>query len=165
MRDNFAGLLNLMQYSEPNAYALVYGGNDKIGNICGYVRFYALWGGTLAVTEVSGLPNGGEMCGGRFFGFHIHEGSSCANDGTEPYAKTGSHYNPDNCDHPSHAGDLPALLGNKGYALSIVFTDRFIPEEIIGRTVVIHEMPDDYRTQPSGASGTKIACGEIRRMQ
>ena len=42
------------------------------------------------------------------------------------------------------------------------YTNRFVPEEIIGRTVVIHENPDDFKTQPSGDSGSKIACGEIK---
>ena len=40
-------------------------------------------------------------------------------------------------------------------------TDRFTVGEIIGKTVVIHMMPDDFRTQPSGDSGEKIACGVI----
>ena len=37
----------------------------------------------------------------------------------------------------------------------------FYPEEVIGRTVVIHGMGDDFHSQPSGNSGVKIACGEI----
>ena len=42
-------------------------------------------------------------------------------------------------------------------------TDRFTLKEIIGRTVVIHSMPDDFTSQPSGNSGEKIACGVIKR--
>lgn len=42
------------------------------------------------------------------------------------------------------------------------FTNRFSIEEIIGRTVVIHDMTDDFKTQPSGNSGKKIACGVIK---
>ena len=38
------------------------------------------------------------------------------------------------------------------------------PEDIIGRTVVIHDMADDFRSQPSGGSGKKIACGEIKEV-
>ena len=43
----------------------------------------------------------------------------------------------------------------------MVYTTRFFPEEVVGKTVVIHDMPDDFRTQPSGNSGEKIACGQI----
>ena len=46
-----------------------------------------------------------------------------------------------------------------------VYTDRFYPEDVIGKTVVIHEKPDDFRTQPSGDSGEKIACGKIMEWQ
>ena len=42
------------------------------------------------------------------------------------------------------------------------FSDRFNIEDIIGKSVVIHESPDDYRTQPSGKPGMKIGCGEIK---
>ena len=58
-------------------------------------------------------------------------------------------------------GDLPPLLSDKGTAWMMVYTTRFFPEEVVGKTVVIHDMPDDFRTQPSGNSGEKIACGQI----
>ena len=45
----------------------------------------------------------------------------------------------------------------------MVLTDRFSVAEVIGRTLVIHSDPDDFRTQPSGNAGTKIACGVIRK--
>ena len=41
-------------------------------------------------------------------------------------------------------------------------TDRFSVDEIIGRTVVIHSGPDDFRTQPAGNAGKTIACGVTR---
>ena len=44
-----------------------------------------------------------------------------------------------------------------------VFTDRFCVEEIIGKTVIIHNDPDDFHTQPAGNAGKKIACGVIRK--
>ncbi len=44
-----------------------------------------------------------------------------------------------------------------------VLTDRFRIEEIIGGTVVIHDAPDDFHTQPSGNAGAKIACGVIQK--
>lgn len=45
-----------------------------------------------------------------------------------------------------------------------VLTNRFNIEEIIGKVVIIHDKPDDFVTQPSGNSGTKIACGEIKKI-
>lgn len=42
------------------------------------------------------------------------------------------------------------------------FTDKFDVEDIIGKTVIIHESPDDYRTQPAGNSGRRLACGVIK---
>ena len=44
-----------------------------------------------------------------------------------------------------------------------VLSNRFSIEEIIGRTVIIHDAPDDFRTQPSGNAGMKIACGVIQK--
>ena len=43
-----------------------------------------------------------------------------------------------------------------------IYTGRFYPMDVVGRTIVLHEMPDDFKTQPSGDSGMKIACGEIK---
>lgn len=42
-------------------------------------------------------------------------------------------------------------------------TDRITLKEVIGKAVVIHSMPDDFTSQPSGNSGEKIACGIIKR--
>ena len=99
-----------------------------------------------------------DICG-AFYGMHIHENGNC----TPPFDKTGDHFNPGSKPHPMHAGDMPALLGNKGYSFSIFYTERFIVDEILGRSIIIHRMPDDYMTQPSGNSGEKIACGVIQR--
>lgn len=153
-------LIILMQ-REPEAFAEVEGSQEYPG-IKGEVMFYPLWRGSLVVASISGLPKGEKPCGERFFGFHIHEGASCTGNEEDPFADTGKHYNPADCAHPEHAGDFPPLMGNDGYALSVFYTDRFYPEEIIGRTVVIHDKPDDFKTQPSGDSGKKIACGVIK---
>jgi copper/zinc superoxide dismutase (SODC) len=110
-----------------------------------------------------GLPLAGGPCGGRIFGFHIHEGGACSGNSNDWFADTLAHYNPGKCEHPYHAGDLPPLFGNNGFALALFLTNRFRVEEIIGRTVIIHDRPDDFTTQPSGNSGVKIACGEIKR--
>jgi len=42
------------------------------------------------------------------------------------------------------------------------FTNKFNVRDIIGKAVIIHENPDDYRTQPAGNSGKRIVCGVIR---
>ena len=70
-------------------------------------------------------------------------------------------YNPTNAAHPNHAGDLPPVLGNEGYAWTAFYDKRFGIDEIIGRSVIIHSQADDFRSQPSGDSGSKIACGTI----
>lgn len=79
----------------------------------------------------------------------------------QAFPNTGNHYNPDNVPHPEHAGDLPPLLSNNGYAWMNFYTGRLNLNDIIGRSLVIHSMADDFRTQPSGNSGDKIACGVI----
>ena len=64
--------------------------------------------------------------------------------------------------HPQHTGDMIPILGNQGYAWTSFYDKRFKIPEIIGRSVIIHAMPDDFMTQPSGASGVRIGCGVIR---
>ena len=59
---------------------------------------------------------------------------------------------------------MPPLLGDYGKACMTVLTGRFRVEEILGKTVILHGAPDDFRTQPSGNAGKKIACGVIRRI-
>ena len=96
------------------------------------------------------------------FGIHIHEGTSCTGNETDPFADAKGHYNPNNCAHPYHAGDLPPVFSNKGSAFNAVLTNRFHVREVLGRVVILHSMPDDFTTQPSGNSGEKIACGVIQ---
>lgn len=138
----------------PSAVAYVRGGADA-PNVNGQVRFYQEPASVLVVADIAGLPQNSET---GFFGFHIHEGNSCAGTG---FPQTGGHYNPRQTDHPRHAGDLPPLMMQQGHAHLEVRTDRFRVRDIIGRTVVIHSNPDDFRTQPAGNAGTKIACGVI----
>ena len=138
----------------PKAVAYIRG-SGEYPRLQGIVKFYQECGGTLVMAEVCGLPQKD-----GFFAFHIHEGLNCRGEG---FPDTGSHYNPTGAIHPYHAGDLPPLLSNNGKARMTVLTDRFRVEEIIGRTVLIHSEPDDFRSQPSGNAGAKIACGVIRR--
>lgn len=148
-------------FEEPQAKAVIRGSGDY-PNIEGRVTFYATPKGVLVGIEAVGLPEA-ERCGNSFLGFHIHEGSSCSGNEADAFANVGTHYNPENCSHPAHAGDLPPLLVNKGQVFMVFLTDNFRIRDIIGKTVVIHSQADDFRSQPAGNSGTKIACGEITR--
>lgn len=145
----------------PAASARIVGGPSHPG-ISGRVDFFPADNGVLVMAEVRGLPRKNEACPTEIFGFHIHEGSACTGNAEDPFRNVGSHFNPEGCPHPAHAGDLPPLFGNDGYAFMVVYTDRFSVRDVIGRTVIIHSNPDDFTTQPSGNSGQKIACGQIR---
>ena len=125
------------------------------GNLRGTVKFYPRGQGTLVVAHITGLPESKT----GFFALHIHEGDNCRGKG---FPNTLGHYNPTSQPHPCHAGDLPPLLCCGGEACMSVMTRRFRIKDVVGRTVVIHENADDFTTQPSGNSGTKIACGVIR---
>lgn len=136
------------------AVACVRGGEQALG-IRGTVRFCQQQDGVRISIRVCGLPD--NQTG--FFGLHIHEGPDC--EGFD-FANTGSHFDHGVQPHPRHTGDLPPLLSCGGKAQMCVLTDRFTVGDIIGRTVVIHSGPDDFRTQPAGNAGEKIACGVIR---
>ena len=148
-----------MQYCRkcPDAVAEIRGGVEAL-QLTGCVEFYQENGCVLIVVRISGLPESKT----GFFGFHIHQGESCSG---PDFSATGSHYNPVDQVHPKQTGDLPPLLSCHGNAYLSVKTDRFTVNEIIGRTVVIHSDPDDFRSQPAGNAGKKIACGVIRRRQ
>jgi len=148
------------------AVAQMRGGN-LAPNLTGMVRFRDVRGGVEVSVEVRGLP--------RFkpgtantpqigpHGFHIHEGGSCiVGNPNNPFASAGEHWNPTKQPHGNHPGDFPVLFSNNGYARMTFFTNKFRVADILGKTVVIHQGPDDYRTQPAGGSGKRIACGVIR---
>lgn len=125
--------------------------------ICGRVTFVPRRGGTLVTADIRGLPDQGS----NFYAFHIHEGESCGGVG---FAESGGHFNPCGTQHPGHAGDLPPLLGCYGRAWMQVWTGRFKPGDVAGKTVIIHSGVDDFTSQPAGNAGTKIACGKICRI-
>lgn len=154
---NFETFLNL----KPNAKAEIKG-SMFYPKIQGDVWFYQTEYGVLVVADIEGLPNLDGNCNNPIFAFHIHNGSRCSGNDDDPFANVGTHYNPHNCLHPQHAGDLPPLFSANGNAFLAVLTSRFNVYEVIGKTVIIHFSPDDFTTQPSGNSGVKIACGEIK---
>lgn len=145
----------------PQAIAHISGSSDY-PQIAGTVRLYQSKSGVIVYADIRNLPDNETPCQKKIFGFHIHSGTACTGDKTDPFSAAMSHDNPDNCMHPYHAGDLPPLFGNHGIAVSVFLTDRFSVSEIIGKTMIIHDSPDDFITQPSGNSGTKIACGIIK---
>lgn len=144
----------------PVAVASVRGGASN-HQINGNVRFYQTPKGTFVVAEIVGLPVSEDKCGNGIFAFHIHSGTSCTGNPQDEFADVGTHYNPTDCPHPYHAGDMPPLFSSNGTAFLAFVTNRFTANEIIGKTVIIHDSPDDFSTQPSGNAGNKIACGEI----
>ncbi len=151
--------LSLLSDSEPDAVAVLKG-DATYPDINGVVKFYALpESGLLIATEISDLPDGRSEDTPTFFAFHIHEKGDCSGN----FANTGVHYNPDKVPHPEHAGDLPPLLSNDGYVWMIVYDSFLTLPMILNRSVIIHQKPDDFTTQPSGNAGEKIACGVITR--
>ena len=142
-------------FKRPQAIALIKGGNSA-PTVIGIVKFYQKQNCVLVVADIKGLPHTDT----NFFGFHIHEGTDCG--GTD-FSDAKGHYNPKGNPHPKHAGDMPPLMLCGNMAHLSFMTDRFKVTDIIGRTVVIHNMPDDFTSQPSGNSGEKIACGKIKK--
>lgn len=151
-------ILNIKE--RPYAFAQIKGSNEY-PRINGIIYFFKVQPGVLVSILLNGLPVSDDICKKPIFAVHIHKGGSCTGNNTDPFADAMMHYNPDDCKHPYHAGDLPPIFGVNGLGFSTFLTNRFNSQEIIGKTVIIHSNPDDFSTQPSGNSGIKIACGVI----
>ena len=131
----------------------------------GTVMFYQLGDKVRVVAKVSGLVPS------REHGFHIHEAGDCSSgDGMS----TKGHFNPQGKPHAHfstrdrHAGDMPALKAdaNGVGALQVdldIITVTAGPTSIIGRGLIVHADPDDYKTQPTGNAGARVACAVIQR--
>ncbi|SDZ28665.1 superoxide dismutase, Cu-Zn family [Proteiniborus ethanoligenes] len=158
---------NFFEYGEEiNAIAYIHGG-PLAPNLKGVVYFKGVDKGTDVKVRVSNLPNyeparnGNPPIGPH--GFHIHENGLCEiGDPNDPFKSAGGHWNPDNQPHGNHAGDFPVLFSNNGYAEMSFFTNRFKPKDVIGKSIIIHQSPDDYRSQPAGDAGKRLACGVIQ---
>ncbi len=153
-------IFEMLFKSKPNAVAIITG-SDEYPDISGTLKLYQTDAGVFAVTLVYGLPKPDKDCDKPIFAMHIHNGESCSGNDTDPFANAGTHYNPDNCPHPFHSGDMPPLFSNNLFAWNSFLTDRFKVDDVEGLPVIIHLMPDDFSTQPAGNSGKKIACGII----
>lgn len=101
-------------------------------------------------------------------GFHLHDVGNCASaDGTS----AGGHFNPGKTAHgpqdaEHHAGDMPALKADANGVIDQKFmlhgvTIKTGANAIDGHSVILHANADDYKTQPTGNSGPRIACGVI----
>lgn len=147
----------------PDAQAIIRG-NHLYPELYGVVFFCQMPYGVFINAQFHGLPSISETNTkiSRFLGFHIHEFGDCTQNANSEFDRTGNHYNPDNFPHPNHRGDLPPILNCGGYAWQSFLTDAFSVPEVIGRSIIVHAMPDDFITQPSGNSGAKIGCGIIR---
>lgn len=105
-------------------------------------------------------------------GLHLHTTGSCK---APDFTSAGGHLNPTNEGHGSldpdgqHFGDLPNitigaggsgsltadLMGTRAQALDWIFDSD-------GTAVVVHADPDDYRTDPAGNAGPRVACGVLK---
>ena len=154
---------NYYNNRKPSLVAYIQG-SCEYPNIKGVTEFYQEKNGVSVNSVVYGLPYD-TLHPFRVFAYHIHQGQSCTGEIKDPFAHTKGHYNPTGAPHPYHAGDLPPLFSNYGFAKSTVFTSRFTLNEIVGKTIIIHSNPDDFTSQPSGNSGAKIACGVITKVR
>ncbi|MGQ9370885.1 superoxide dismutase family protein [Azospirillum sp. ST 5-10] len=137
------------------------------GKAMGSAAFVETPAGVLVQVRLENVPPGTH-------GLHIHQKGAC-----EPpdFKSAGGHFNPGNEKHGlmapggRHAGDLPnVFVGQDGRANADILSDAvslgtgansLFPQG--GTALVLHSGPDDYRTDPAGASGDRIACGSILR--
>jgi len=104
-------------------------------------------------------------------GFHIHEKGDCSSgDGMS----AAGHFNPAGKIHAHpeqserHAGDLPQLIADSGGKARLSFEIDLIrigegASDILGRAVIVHAGADDFKSQPAGNAGPRVACGVIMR--
>ncbi len=145
---------NAMNMQADKAVAVV---NSANSDVSGWVTFTRMNDGVRVHAELSGLTQGEH-------GFHIHQYGDCRAD---DYSSAGGHYNPANQEHDApedstrHMGDMGNIQAENGSA-TLDYIDSVIQiNRIIGRAVIIHQGQDDLTSQPSGAAGSRIACGVI----
>ena len=163
---SFAGLVALAQTPAARSTALSKAiavlhptGANKVS---GTVTFIPVAGGVQVHAELTGLAPGKH-------GFHVHEFGDCsAADGSS----AGAHFNPTNQPHAGpdaaarHEGDMGNIEADASGSAKLDYVDHQVSltndaKSVIGRSVVVHAKPDDLKTQPSGDSGARIACGVI----
>ena len=137
----------------------------KGNNTSGTVEFREAGNKVRVAANVSGLKPGSEH------GFHVHEAGDCSS-GDGMSAK--GHFNPLSKPHGSpnsserHAGDMPMLRADSGGNAKLdteldTITVAPGPTSIVGRGLIVHADPDDFKTQPTGNAGARLACAVIQR--
>lgn len=141
---------------------------DREGNPVGTAALVETPHGVLIQPQLRSLPPGAHA-------IHLHENGAC-----EPpaFESAGGHYNPGERQHGimnaegAHAGDLPNIhVGEDGVLESDLLAVGVTLEEGAegtlfpegGTAIVIHAGPDDYRSDPAGNAGDRIACGVIEK--
>lgn len=130
-------------------------------SVSGKVTFSETNGRLRVDAQVAGLTPGEH-------GFHVHEAGDCS----APDASSAKgHFNPAGKAHGHHAsaehhgGDMPNLVasanGEARFSGEIDGLSLSGMTGVMGRSIVIHADPDDYKSQPAGNSGKRIACGVI----
>ena len=137
------------------------------GQTVGTATITEVSGGVRVVIEVRGLPAGPK-------GVHVHEVGQCDPPG---FMTAGGHFNPTSKQHGlmnpqgPHAGDLPNItIADNGTGRLETFSDRLTLSagansvfDGDGSAIVIHAGPDDFKTDPAGNSGGRIACGILKK--
>jgi Cu-Zn family superoxide dismutase len=138
---------------------------DAQGKDVGAVDLTQTPAGVLLRLSVKGLPAGEHA-------FHVHAVGKCE----PPFTSAGGHFNPGSKKHGMqaaegyHAGDMPNLHIPASGELVIevlnaaITLDKGKPNSVYqsgGTAVVIHAGKDDYKSDPAGDAGARIACGVI----
>jgi Cu-Zn family superoxide dismutase len=137
---------------------------DRSGTETGRAQITAGNDGVLFEVEISSLEPR------KWVALHIHETGTCDHAGGHESA--GGHFNPDGKEHGfvaangPHAGDLPnqyvaddGVLRAQAYSTMVRLDDA--ERGIRGRALIVHAGSDDYRTNPSGGAGDRLACAVI----
>lgn len=137
-------------------------------NVAGSVALNGAPEGVHIVGAIQGLKPDSE------FGFHVHEKGDCS---APDASSAGPHFNPTSQPHGDpngpahHAGDMVNIRSNAEGVAQVDTTARGATintgesTDVMGRAVVVHERADDYKTQPSGNSGNRVACGVIQKAE
>ena len=138
---------------------------NAAGHTVGNATLTQVGNAVRVVLEAQGLPPGAK-------GVHIHAVGKCD---PPDFTTAGSHFNPLGKQHGAlnpqgpHAGDLPNLTVGADGKGRLESTTQMVtllggPTSVFdadGSAIVIHAAPDDFRTDPAGNSGARIACGVI----